>query len=116
MLISAPKVEPITEMAEAQRVDKFCLVKSHVPMSLRFQQEETVVFRRYEKEARERLMFVVHRSLLKHWKIQMFENLNRLAKSGQPSPKSEPSRLEAPHVPLQAASTFSDARTRIECG
>ena len=26
-------------------------------------------------------MFVVHRSLLKHWKIQMFENLNRLAKS-----------------------------------
>ena len=26
-------------------------------------------------------MFVVHRSLLKHWKIQMFENLNRLSKS-----------------------------------
>ena len=25
--------------------------------------------------------FVVHRSLLKHWKIQMFENLNRLSKS-----------------------------------
>ena len=34
-----------------------------------------------KKEARERLMFVVHRSLLKHWKIQMFENLNRLANS-----------------------------------
>ena len=26
-------------------------------------------------------MFVVHRSLLKHWKIQMIENLNRLSKS-----------------------------------
>ena len=26
-------------------------------------------------------MFVVHRSLLKHWKIQMFENLNRLSES-----------------------------------
>ena len=34
-----------------------------------------------KEEARERLMFVVHRSLLKHWKIQMFENLNRLSKS-----------------------------------
>ena len=34
-----------------------------------------------KKEVRESLMFVVHRSLMKYWKIQMFENLNRLAKS-----------------------------------
>ena len=34
-----------------------------------------------KEEARERLMFVVRRSLLKHWKIQIFENLNRLSKS-----------------------------------
>ena len=34
-----------------------------------------------KEEARERLIFVVHRSLLKHWMIQMFENLNCLSKS-----------------------------------
>lgn len=31
--------------------------------------------------ARERSRFAVHRSFLKHWNIQMFENLNRLSKS-----------------------------------
>ena len=36
------KAEPSIEMAEIQRVEKSCLVKSHISTSLRFQQEEAV--------------------------------------------------------------------------